>query len=272
MIIDGHAHACGSCNGTESVKRYLKEHKIDKVILCGGEPNSNKDYGYPMLSNIFTGEKLGYFFNKIISKVTHLHSLSQEIDRQNQLVYDISASLPEQVLNAYWINPAEENCLEKMKRFYETKGFTIIKMHQCWTAFNLDSENCRNIYRWAQENKIPVFIHIISRKQVEVFRDVANEFANTNFIIAHMIGADYLYDKLHKNNVYWDLSAPQLYSSITMKKILERYGAEKLLLGSDTPYGKNNIQSVMKRLNRLNLSKKDLDAITYKNIIELLHR
>lgn len=42
MIIDGHAHACGSYNGIRSIEEALEKQKIDMVILCGGEPNSKK--------------------------------------------------------------------------------------------------------------------------------------------------------------------------------------------------------------------------------------
>lgn len=114
MIIDGHAHACGSCNGVEAVGEYLKKQGIDKVVLCGGESNSAKDY------------------------------------------------------------------------------------------------------------------------------------------------------------VYFDLSAPQLYSLRILKNALNTYGANRLTLGSDTPYGKNNIQLNIDRLRKLNLSDKDIKAITGGNIVELL--
>lgn len=270
MIIDGHAHACGSYNGVESIEKYLIQHKIDKVVLCGGEPNSKKDYSYPMMSNLFTGEKLGYIFNRIIRKVTALHNLSQQIDEQNQFVYEISKELPNQVANVYWINPVEEDCMEKMQKFYKTKGFKLIKMHQCWTSFSLDCDNCHSIFQWAKMQNIPVFIHLVSRKQVEIFAEIANQYSDTYFIIAHMIGADYLSEKIKKDNVYWDLSAPQLYSIRILKKILNKYGAKKLLLGSDTPYGKNNIESVIKRLNKLGISKDDMEAISYKNIVKLM--
>lgn len=55
MIIDGHAHACGEFLTCNSVEAYLAKHKIDKVILCGGEPGSSKNYGYPMLSEARNG-------------------------------------------------------------------------------------------------------------------------------------------------------------------------------------------------------------------------
>ncbi len=85
MIIDGHAHACGAYLTTENIEKYLVAHEIDKVVLCGGEPNSSKNYAYPMLSNLFKGQRLGYFFNKIICRVTMINYVANNIDEENEL-------------------------------------------------------------------------------------------------------------------------------------------------------------------------------------------
>ncbi|BCZ44476.1 hypothetical protein psyc5s11_05430 [Clostridium gelidum] len=76
MIIDGHAHACGTYCSEKSIIKYLDLHGIDMVVLCAGEPESKKNYFYPMLSDIFKSEKLGFFFNKIIATVTKISGVS----------------------------------------------------------------------------------------------------------------------------------------------------------------------------------------------------
>lgn len=53
MIIDGHAHACGIYSNGNSIIKYLDLHGIDMIVLCAGEPESNKNYDYPMLSDTF---------------------------------------------------------------------------------------------------------------------------------------------------------------------------------------------------------------------------
>lgn len=270
MIVDGHAHACGSYCGANKISDYMEKYNIDKVVLCGGEPDSTKDYVYPMVSKIFTSEKLGYFFNKIICKLSTLYKLSEHIDQQNYFVYEISRELPDKVVNVYWVNPIEENCVEKMQEFYDKYGFKLIKMHQCWTRFYIDCENCHQIFQWAKTYEIPIFIHLLSQEQVELFIHMANRYLDTCFVVAHMIGAEYMSTKLANEHVYFDLSAPQLYSLKILSSALKAYGAKRLLLGSDTPYGKNNIETIICRLNQLNLSNEEIGCITGKNIFELL--
>lgn len=270
MIIDGHAHACGIFTSTQSIKKYLAAHNIDMVVLTGGEPYSDKNYSYPMLSNLITSDKLGYLFNKIICKITKLKKMAAHIDEQNEFVFKISKKLPDKVKNTYWANPLNDNCIAKMLNFYQSHGFRMIKLHQCWTQFDISSEICSKIFKWAQKNTLPVFIHLVSQEQTLKFVDIANSFSDTVFIVAHMIGVNSMINKLTNNHVFFDLSAPQLYSVDILKRALKAFGAEKLLLGSDTPYGNNNIDKIIVRLEQLHLSEHDINLICGENIKRLL--
>lgn len=66
------------------------------------------------------------------------------------------------------------------------------------------------------------------------------------------------------------MSGPQTYPTKIIKKALKTVGSTKLILGSDAPYGNNNIQKIQNRLQKLSLEKKDLDNIMGDNIIKLL--
>ncbi|WP_373898784.1 amidohydrolase family protein [Haloimpatiens sp. FM7315] len=270
MIIDGHAHACGTYLKGESIIKYLDSHGIDKVVLCGGEPGSNKNYAYPMLGDVFKSTNLGYFFNKIICFVTKISKVSNHIDEQNKVVYDISKKYPERVINAYWANPLDKNCIEKLNEFYRLYNFKMIKMHQCWNKFDIYNEKSINIIKWATEKNVPVFIHLLSERQVLQFINVTNSFQHTTFIVAHMIGFEKINKGTKNSNIYYDLSAPQLYPIEIVKKALQEVGSTKLILGSDTPYGIDNIEKIENRLKQLVLLQKDLDNIMGNNLTKLL--
>jgi len=271
MIIDGHAHACGSYLSPEHIKKYLDEHGIDKVVLCGGEPNSSKNYSYPMISNFFIGQGLGYFFNKIICKVTKVSHVANHIDEQNEFVYNLSCQLQQKVINAYWVNPLDNDYMDKLQKYYPLYKFKLIKLHQCWTNFDISCEQCTDIFKWATKHNLPIFIHLLSHWQVVKFVEIANEFINTTFIVAHMIGSDYMRDTLKSQNVFFDLSAPQLYSLDILKRAIRNFGVKRLLLGSDTPYGVNNIDKVSKRLLQLSLSDNEIALISGDNLSRLLN-
>ncbi len=270
MIIDGHAHACGVFASVQSIEKYLAAHNIELVVLTGGEPNSVKNYSYPMLSNLITSEKLGYGFNKIIRKVTKIKKMASHIDEQNAYVCTLAKRLPGKVINTYWANPLDDNCFQKMTHFYEKHGFGMVKLHQCWTEFDITADVCSKIFAWGAENKRPVFIHLLSQAQVMKFVDVANRFSDTAFIVAHMIGSSYMINRLTNHHVFFDLSAPQLYAVDILRKAITAYGAEKLLLGSDTPYGNNNMDKIIERLKQLQLSEQDMRLICGDNIKRFL--
>lgn len=271
MVIDGHAHACGVYSDVNSIERYLEAKGVDMVVLCAGEPNSDKNYTYPMFSKIFKGEKFAYVFNRIIRTIVKIKHASDYIDEQNKKVSELQQKIPDKIINAYWVNPLEVNCIDKMERFYSTNGFKIIKLHQCWTPFDISSLESNNIIKWATKKNIPIFIHLFSDEQVSRFIEVANKCTNTIFIVGHMIGVASMSEKLEKQNVYFDLSAPQLYSELTLKRAINKIGYEKLILGSDSPYGTDNIEKTLKRLRKLLLTESQIKCICGENLIRILH-
>ncbi|MGL5616724.1 MAG: hypothetical protein ACRDD2_10935 [Sarcina sp.] len=93
MIIDGHACACGVYANSNSIKKHLQMKGIDMVVLCGGEPNSKKNYTYPMLSKIFKGQNLAYVFNKIIKYIVKIKHKADYIDKQNDIVSRVATGV-----------------------------------------------------------------------------------------------------------------------------------------------------------------------------------
>jgi len=270
MIIDGHAHACGKYNNADNIIEYLDLHGIDKVVLCPGEPKSSKNYSYPMLADIFKSSNLVYFLNKVICLATKISGVSNHIDEQNKVVYNISRPYPERIVNAYWVNPLDENCIKKLNEYYEIYHFKLIKLHQCWNKFDIGDHNSIEVVKWAAERNIPIFIHLLSENQVLKFVEITNIFQDTIFIVAHMIGFEIISRNTKNVNVYYDLSGPQVYPTEIINKALISVGSTKLILGSDTPYGVDNIEKIKNRLKQQSLSSKDLDNIMGDNIAKLL--
>ncbi|MCY6372204.1 amidohydrolase family protein [Clostridium ganghwense] len=192
------------------------------------------------------------------------------MDEQNKVVYDISREYPERILNTYWTNPLDEDCLEKLNKYYQLYHFRMIKMHQCWNRFDICNHKSIKIIKWATDKNIPIFIHLLSEEQVLQFIKVTNRFQDTTFIVAHMIGFEKINKSTKNPNVYYDLSAPQLYPIKILKKAFKAVGSTKLILGSDTPYGIDNIEKIQNRLKQLLLSQKDLDNIMGNNLAKLL--
>jgi hypothetical protein len=270
MIVDGHAHACGVYANSNSIKKHLEMKHIDMVVLCGGEPNSDKNYTYPMLSKLFKGENLSYVFNKIIKNIVKIKHTSDYICEQNEIVSRLQQELPDNVINVYWINPLEGDCIEKMDRFYTLNGFKMVKLHQCWTPFEISSKCSIEIIKWAANKNLPIFIHLFSNKEVISFAEVANRFNDVTFIVGHMIGFNTMSGMLQNENVYFDISAPQLYSEEILKSAIDKVGCHRLILGSDSPYGIDNLEKNIKRLKKLLLTENQIKIICGENIMRIL--
>ena len=270
MIIDGHAHACGHYQDAQSTINYLKTHQIDKVILCPGEPNSRKNYSVPMLSNLFHGPNLGYTFNKIICFVTGIKGVAKHIDEQNNIVGNMAKLHPDEIIQAYWVDPLDDSCIIKLEKNFAIYNFRMLKLHQCWNKFDVLSENFVKIVEWSTEKHQPIFIHLLSKEQSIKFSKLTNEFLNTTFIVAHMIGFEEMTANSQNPNIYFDISAPQLISKRRIEKAIKVAGSNKLILGSDAPYGTNNIKRNLNLLNQLSISEREKKDIIGNNISKLL--
>lgn len=265
-MIDGHAHSCGALLTAAGIRTYLERNQIERIVLCGGEAGSKRNYLYPPLSDVIEEERADRLVNGMIAKAVGILGLAKHFDKENERVWRLRQELPEQVWNAYWANPLEEECLDKMERFYHEKGFVMVKLHQCWTDFDIASEMSGRIFDWAAGKNLPVFLHLKNRRQALAFAAAANEYPATKFIVAHLLWAGAMAAVLTGTHVWFDLSSPQLYSLNTLRFALERYGSGRLVLGSDMPYGMKNIRLILKRLDRLELSAVCREQIMKGNI------
>lgn len=270
MFIDGHAHACGVFSSAEKIVEYLDANNIDMVVLCAGEANSERNYKKPVYPNASFMQKLVFFFKNIIMSIKKTRILPENLDEQNKFVYKLSKKLPTRVINSYWVNPLDEDCIEKLDEFYPRYKFKMIKLHQFLAPFDIRSEKCKAVFMWAEKHNIPVFIHLRSKDQAAGFVDTANKFQNLSLIVGHMIGLDYINTNIISTNVYYDLSSPQLYSMGMLRRAFSKEGAERLILGSDMPYGIDNLAKVMARLKKLNLSDEQMSFICGENLYQLL--
>ena len=270
MIIDGHAHACGSCLEVELVLEYLRQEGIDKVILSAGEHGSSKNYGLPNLAKVFQSSKLIYLNNRLTRKIIEKTGILKFLDEENLRLAQMAEDCPDQIMNTYWVNANDKNPSEKLEEFAKYHDFKMIKLHQCWTPFDIREKWCEKIFNWAAEFKKPVFIHFFSKEQIRAFIKVAEQHPRTDFIVAHLVGIEEFDQSIAGKNIYFDLSCPELHSIKMLRQAYDLVGADRLILGSDTPYGKHNIKKVMKQIESLRLTQKEKELIYSGNLIRLL--
>lgn len=271
MIIDAHAHACGDYLNAGNIIKILDRNKADKVILVPGEFNSEKNYSLPDVAKRFPNKDIISITN-VLTKITiFLTGTAKQVSKGNEYVYSLTREYPDRIIQFYWVLLNElksENELDDRLKQWNFKG---IKLHQCWESFRVRSDKFVRVAKWAEKNDLPIFIHLYSKKGVLELISYIKEHPGTKFIIAHLFGLEYyIRSGIHSENVYFEISAPPLISTKRLQKAINHFGARKIILGSDTPYGKDNLELNIQRVNNLPIPHAEKELILGRNIRKLL--
>ncbi len=272
MIIDGHSHACGKFLIAESIIKTLDNNGVDKVILVPGELNSKSEYSLPNLAAIFPNCNVVKVTNYITKFVMKLTGKVKDIPVGNEYVHELKSKIGDRIIQFIWITTGMDNIPEYLDEKFAYWSFNGIKLHQCWESFSIDSDFFRQVAVWAENHDLPLFIHLYSDKDVIQLINYKRKHPNLILIIAHLFGLELFVSENYKDeNLYFDTSTIQLISDNRFKMAINFVGADKVLFGTDTPYGaKNNIQRNINRIQNLEISSKDKDQILGLNIKRLL--
>ncbi|MCP4133624.1 MAG: amidohydrolase family protein [bacterium] len=271
MIIDGHAHACGDYLTPESIIKNLDRVGANKVILVPGEFNSDTTYGIPNLAELFPKKNVVKIFNALAKLVIKLTGAVKEIPPGNDYVFDLSANCQGRVIQFIWITTGISNPVDYLNKKYSDWNFKGVKMHQCWEKFSVDSDFFRSVAGWAESKGLPLFFHPWSNAEVKKLINYKKQHKDLTLIVAHLFGLELFIEEDYKDNkLFFDISSLQFTSNYRVLKAIEFYGADKVLLGTDTPYGKNNLQKNVDRINKLEINNEDKELILGENMKKLL--
>jgi len=271
MIIDGHAHSCGDFHEADRLVSILDGWGVDRVVLCPGLVNDSKNRSLPQLTKVFRKADIMLFMNRLIRLAAALKKAGGGLAERNELVYSLHQKYPDRILQFYWADPLSGNVMDELRKRYSEWHFKGIKLHQCISAFKAGSPVMREIALFARENRLPVFIHLYSKRDVKEFIGLALEHPGTVFIVGHFIGME-RFKKYSGGikNVYFDISPGVLVSDYRINEAIKAFGADHVLLGSDTPYGTDNLKYNLDRIKRLKVSNEQKDLILGKNMQKIL--
>lgn len=243
MIIDGHSHACGKFLTAESIVKALDNNGVDKVVLVPGELNSKSEYSLPDIAAIFPKYNVVKVTNYLTKFVMKLTGKVKDIPAGNEYVQEIKSKIGDRVIQFIWITTGLENVSDYLDLKLAAWSFNGIKLHQCWESFSIDSNFFRQVAVWAENHDLPLFIHLYTDKDVIQLINYKRKHPNLKLIVAHLFGLElFIAENFKDENLYFDTSTIQLISDYRFKKAIDFVGADKVLFGTDTPYGaKDNI-------------------------------
>ncbi|AGL02375.1 amidohydrolase family protein [Desulfoscipio gibsoniae] len=271
MIIDGHAHSCGEFFASEKIIAKLNELNVDKVVLCPGVNNGPKNYNYiPGLAKIFSTTDILLSANKIIKLLSKIQQ-PDDIMQRNEYVYSLYLKYPDRIIQFFLADPSSNQIDTDLHEKFNSWGFNGIKLHQCTQSFEYASPGLEVIINFAREKEIPIFIHLRSTGNILKFIDIARKYSKVNFIIAHLIGLEsFIKHKTILNNLYFEISPAPLISLKRIYMAIDHFGAGKVILGSDTPFGKDNLRKNIEKVTQLNISDREKELILGGNLQRIL--
>lgn len=269
LVIDGHAHACGEYLTAEQIKNKLIKAGADMVLLTPGQYGSKTTYS---LKNLAKANPLGDVVsknNRMTSRLIGLIGAIKSIPKGNEFVYQLKQKLPDQVKQCYWVTRAN---YKNIQSDYERMKFDTIKFHQCWEKFDIEEKYFIDTVEWATKNKLPVFIHVKDLEQMKKLVEFIKKHQDATVIIGHLYHVELFMSnpKEYFANTYFDLSNFYFVSKERTMMAYNYFGADHLLLGSDTPYGKESLENTIKQINELGIPDTDKEKILGLNMANLL--
>lgn len=271
MIIDGHAHAAGVFLNAESIISNLDKAGVDKVILVPGELGSTTNYALPNIAKMFPAHNVVKVTNSLTKFIIGISGTVKQIPKGNGHVYELVKNTNGRVIQFIWITQQMGNPVSFLNKKFAEWDFKGVKLHQCWEKFSIDSDFFRTVAQWTEKNDLPLFIHLYGDNDVEQLIKYKKDHPKLKLMIAHLFGLEvFIKQDFKDENLYFDTSSIQLTSTKRVMDAINFVGATNVTLGTDTPYGKDNLKKNINRIRSLDISAKEKELILGENMNKLL--
>ncbi len=272
MVIDGHAHSSGIFHRPETLIGELDRLGVDRVALCPNIRNEDRDRRlFFERHEINRHPAVSYAGNVFLRAGGRLLRAERGRIERNREVLDIAGRCGGRVIPFYWANPGLPSSPDEIAAAVGRSGFRGIKLHQCIDPFRIDSPIIDEIASFAAESGTPIFIHFFSPLEIRKFKAVAAAHPRTAFIVAHLIGVEILAPSAKElPNVYWDISPAWGSPAERVRFAVEAYGPERVMLGSDTPFGRGTLERNLAKIRGMDLPAEAKAMILGGNAARLL--
>jgi predicted TIM-barrel fold metal-dependent hydrolase len=271
MIVDGHAHACGELLTLDGLLRALDTNGVDRVVLVPGEHASSRSYPLPDLARLLPGREVAGVTNAVTMAVVRLKRAARHLDGDNAMVAEYARVRPDRVVQFFWLTLREGFAADEIAGRLHAWRFSGLKLHQCWDRFEVESPAFGAAADFAAAHALPVFVHLRGPSQATALAKVALAHPQTRFIVAHLIGLErFIAAGRDGGNVYFDISCPDIVSTTRILRAVRHFGADHVLMGSDTPYGRDAMARSVRRVRALGLPSGDERAILCGTAARLL--
>jgi predicted TIM-barrel fold metal-dependent hydrolase len=269
MIIDGHAHAAGVFFEKDTLASELDRLGVDKVVLVPMGFSNDDTYSQGNLEKAFREDESGSWIKKIAYFFGNFSDLMY--DKPNEYLFTLKQQCPDRIIQYYWANPNDPNIMKDLQDHLPLWNYSGVKLHQLFANFETNQEIVHQIAQFCGSHDMPFFIHMHYKKHIRQFIKLLKANRHTKFIVAHMIGYEIIAEKaLGFDNFFFDISPHYMVPDEKILKAIVQFGAGRLMLGSDTPLGNNNLEKSLGRVRALRIPESDKEKILGLNLKVLL--
>jgi len=259
-IIDAHSHIFPdkiSLKASQSIGEFY-----DITMACEGS-----------LANLLAQQERAGIDLSVICSVATVPEQAQSI---NNFIASCASEHPGRLLGFGSLHPFMEHPGDEVERIISL-GLKGIKLHPDFQRFHIDDPKAYPLYE-AAAGRLPVLFHTgdcrYEYSHPARLKKVLSDFPALTAIAAHFggwsvweDGADYLADL---ENVYVD-TCSSLYSISpqTALKLIDRFGAQRVLFGTDFPMW--NPGEELERFDKIPLSEEQRRMILHENARRLLN-
>jgi len=237
VIIDGHTHFAGPekglpPNSVEELLSIMDANCIDAVVTTPPYSSIGADRTY---------------------------------DDANAFIANAMEKVPDRIFGFVRVNPhLQENALNSIEHCIKSKGFKGIKLHPRNEAFPINSEKLVfPIAELAGKLKVPLLFHTgdpdtYGFAQPTLVGDLADYFPEVTIIVGHMgkrLYEDAILVASWFDNVILEIS---FQSPREIMRAVERVGADRIVYGSDMPFGIPEIAMMSVKLCKISEKEKEL--------------
>ncbi len=259
-IIDCHCHVYPDKIAEKAVEGIGKFYDIDM------------DNDGSLDGLISCGSKIGVKHYLIFSVAT----TPKQVNSINRFIADTAKKSGGLITGLGTLHPDSENIESDIDEI-ASLGLKGVKMHPDFQKFRIDDEKCDVIYRYC-EGRLPILFHTgdtrFDYSNPERMKPVLDKYPDLTVIGAHFGGwscwckaAEMLSSY---PNFYVDCSSTfNWLEPCEVRKLVEIYGADKVLFGVDYPMWTHETE--FEKFIEMGLSPEDKEKILYKNAMKLFN-
>ena len=204
-----------------------------------------------------------------------LDGFFKDPERTNERIAEQAAAYPDRLIPFATVNPRDgRRALDELERAVVHLGHRGVKLHPWNQSFFANSEAALEVARVGEALGVPFLIHSGTPPNSTPLQiaEMARAAPGTTFILGHMGLPDMWREAIVAAQLYPNILLETCGTpSLAIRMAIERVGAERVVYGSDLPFGwPENLQFQLQKIRDLGLAKEQERLVLGGTMAKLL--